>query len=67
LLDGDHAVAQQVVAQMETNTLTTFTTLALQEEKKQQEDKKETALASKDEKKDAKAADAIGVNNTCSK
>jgi hypothetical protein len=35
LLDGDHATAQQVVAQLDTNPLTTFTTLLLQEEQNQ--------------------------------
>ena len=35
LLGGDHATAQQVVAQLDTNPLTTFTTLVLQEEQKQ--------------------------------
>jgi len=39
LLDGNHEVAQQVVAQLDTNPLTTFTTLVLKEEKKQAEDK----------------------------
>jgi hypothetical protein len=35
LLEGDHATAQQVVAQLDTNPLTTFTTLVLKEEQKQ--------------------------------
>ena len=34
------AVVQQVVAQLDTNPLTTFTELVLQEEKKQAEEKK---------------------------
>ena len=37
LLEGNHEVAQQVVAQLDTNPLTTFTTLVLKEEKKQEE------------------------------
>ena len=44
VLQGNHEVAQQVVFQLDTNPLTTFTTLVLQEEKKQSEDNKtETA------------------------
>jgi hypothetical protein len=39
LLEGDHATAQQVVAQLDTNPLTTFTELLLKEEEKQQDRK----------------------------
>lgn len=40
VLGGDHAVAQQIVAQLDTNPLTQATTLLLQEEKKQVDEKK---------------------------
>jgi hypothetical protein len=40
LLEGDHDTAQQVVAQLDTNPLTTFTNLLLLEEKKQADDAK---------------------------
>ena len=36
----DVAVAQQIVAELDTNPLTTFTTLLVQEEKKQSEEQK---------------------------
>jgi len=40
LIDGDYALAAQVVAELDTNPLTTFTTLLLQEEEKQASDAK---------------------------
>jgi len=40
LIDGDHALAAQVIAEFDTNPLTTFTTLLLQEEEKQASDGK---------------------------
>jgi hypothetical protein len=35
LLDGDHALAAKLIAELDTNPLTTFVALLLQEEKKQ--------------------------------
>jgi colicin import membrane protein len=55
LLGGDHDTAAQVVAQLDTNPLTTFTTLVLKEEKQQAE-----------EKKSGPAADNV-VANVCTK
>jgi len=40
LIGGDLATAQQVVAQLDTSPLATFTTLLATEEKKQADDKK---------------------------
>ena len=37
LLGGDHAMAAQVIAELQTNPLTTFVTLMRQEERKQAE------------------------------
>jgi hypothetical protein len=56
LLGGDHEVAQAVVAQLDTNPLTTFTKLVLNEEKQQAQ-----------EKKDKGETTAVVVTNTCSK
>ena len=44
-MDGDHALAAQVIAEMETNPLTTFVSLMLKEEKKQAEDDKKATGA----------------------
>jgi hypothetical protein len=40
LIGGDQATAQQVVAQLDTSPLTTFTTLLVTDEKKQADQKK---------------------------
>jgi hypothetical protein len=57
LLQGDHETAQQVVAQLDTNPLTLFTTLLLREEKQQADDAKKNGTP---------AADNV-VANTCQK
>jgi len=43
LLEGDHALAAGLVAEMSTNPVTTFVTLLLTEEKKQAADDKAPA------------------------